>query len=224
MKMTAPAVAKKRIVATGLRKKSFSGRLTKQQTERDEGTYGLEIKKKSQTPLIIGIVAGVILVVVIIILLSGKETEKPAISKTTETEPKEPEKTPEVEKKAEETKMPEEKKPPKKTPKPKLEIDEALHSEILPLLKEMPKQSDEDQKKTKETIISKGKKKVIPILIKETGNEDEQVSRYASDILRQITKWSDAPNVNPMMGHSSRIDASKEWEDWWFKNKNSFPE
>ena len=53
----------------------------------EEGMNGLEIKKKSQTPLFIGIAVGaVVLIVVIIVLASGGEKEDAALKDAREKE------------------------------------------------------------------------------------------------------------------------------------------
>ncbi|MFH1230980.1 MAG: hypothetical protein V1709_05725, partial [Planctomycetota bacterium] len=136
--------------------------------------------------------------------------------------PKEVEKTPEPE-----PKKVEEKKPPKETkpPKSKLEIDETVKTEILPLVKDMRNQKDDEQKTTREKIIGKGKK-AIPVLIETIGGDDDQAARYAYEILLKMTKRNpdDTQKVNPMLSRDMRKDCQKDWEEWWLKNKDSIPE
>jgi len=191
-------------------------------------------RKKNSTPMIIGLVAGGFALIIALVYLfsSGGETpqgvvgENSAGSKTDKTMKSEEKKS---ENPISDTSAillaPEPaKKELKTTPKkPKLEIDEALKTEILPLLKALPTQSGEEFNKTKQTIISKGNK-AIPILIKEIINPDKQVARYASEILIAMTGWPEAPNVNPMVGSETLKDFEKDWEDWWNKEgKIKFP-
>jgi phage FluMu protein Com len=200
-----------------------------------ESSEDIEVKKNKKTWMIIGIAGGVVLLIIIIWAFSGgnksKEEEQKAIKQAEEAAAakehekssqttKEPEKTPEPE-----PKKVEQPKETRKPPKPKLEIDETLKAEISPLLKEMRKQNDEEQKSSREKIIGKGKK-AIPILIETIGGEDEWAAMYAYEILIKMTKRNrdDTQKVNQMLSRDMRKDCQKEWEEWWFKNKDSIPE
>jgi len=211
--------------------------ISRQETEESEG---IEPKKKSKTLLIIGIIGGVVLLMIVIWAMSSgdkskdkekkmiadaekaaaekaaaeKEKEKPP--QTNEVTPKEPEKIPEPEKK-----------PPKETkpPKGRLDIDEAVKTEVVPLVKDMRNQKDDEQKVTIEKITAKGKK-AIPVLIEVIGDDDDRAAMYAYEILIKMTKRNrdDTTKVNPMLSREMRKDCQKEWEEWWLKNKDNIPD
>ena len=204
----------------------------------EEDMNGMEVKKKSKTPLFIGIGIGVvILAVVLIILFSGGGKEEAALKDAKEKEnaeaeaSKEAAKKAEADKKAAEEKSAEEKPAPemrktapevKKSSKPKLQddIDEAIKAEIEPILKDIKNQRDIDP--SKEKIMAKGKK-AIPILIEAIGGDDGDAAKYAYEILLKMTKRNpdDTTKVNQMLNKEMRRDCQKDWEDWWFKNKES---
>ncbi|HLD36027.1 MAG TPA: hypothetical protein VJC37_04835, partial [Planctomycetota bacterium] len=214
----------------------------------EEGMNGLEIKKKSKTPLFIGIGIGVVILVFIIIALSsggGKSAEEEAMLKKVTEEAKEKEKAEAEEaekaaKKSEEEnkaaaekpapemrKEPPEAKKPAKASKPKIkdEIDAAIKTEIEPILKNLRNQRDDEQKPSKEKIMAHGKK-AMPILIEAIGGADDWAAMYAYEMLLKMTKRNpdDTQKVSQMIGKDARIDCQKDWEEWWFKNKESIPE
>lgn len=242
-----PTVVKPPVKGMGIRasglKKGLPARKTAEDSD-EEGLGGMEIKKKSKTPLFIGIGIGVVILVIIIIALSsggGASDEEAAMLKKIEAEAKEKEnaeaeaaKKAEAEKKAADEKAAEEKPAPeirktapeiKKSSKPKIkdDIDEAIKAEILPILKDMSKQRDTSPSET--SIMAKGKK-AIPILIEAVGGEDNDAARYAYEILLKLTKRNkdDTQQVNQMLSRDMRQDCQKDWEEWWFKNKESIPE
>jgi len=200
-----------------------------QQDAEDEAQDGMQPKKKNNTLIIIGgIAGGVIIIVLLIIAFSGNNEDRPngvvaggALNQTNINQEIEEEPEPVFEE-SPITKPPvvEIRKTVKKKKKDRLEIDEELKAEIMPILEALPKQGTEDFNTNKQLIKSKGKK-VIPILIRAIRHEDKQVARYSSDILKEMTRWSDAPNVNPMVGSDRLKDFSLDWEDWWIENKDS---
>lgn len=101
-------------------------------------------------------------------------------------------------------------------------VNEALKSEIDPWLEGMCRLDDSNLRATVDKIIARGNE-VIPILIMAVGSEDEWASRYASDILIEITKREDAPAVNPMIPYESRLIIMEQWQDWWRDNQDKFP-
>jgi hypothetical protein len=221
---------------SSLRKGSSVGKVVKNQGAGQTEDSGKKNKKK--TWIILGIIGGVVIIIVLIFALKScgnseekmlEEAMKKALAQENEkisqpkTEtPKEPEKKPEPEP----TKV-EEKKPPKevKPAKPKLEIDEEVKKEIVPLVKDMRNQRDDDQKVTIDKIMAK-KKKAIPVLIEIIGDEDDRAATYAYEILIKMTKRNrdDTQKVNPMLNRDMRKECQKEWEEWWFKNKDSIVE
>jgi len=239
-----PPVKGMGIRASGL-KKGLPGR-NPAGDSGDDGMSGLEVKKKSKMPIFIGIGIGVVILVVIIIALSsggGNSAEEEAKIKKIEQEAKEKEKAEaeEAEKaaqKAEEERKAAEEKPapemrteppeakkPAKSAKPKIkdDIDEAIKAEIEPILKDMRNQRDVDP--SKEKIIAKGKK-AMPILIEAIGGADDWAAMYAYEMLLKMTKRNpdDTQKVSQMIGKDARIDCQKDWEEWWFKNKDSIPD
>ncbi len=97
-------------------------------------------------------------------------------------------------------------------------VNETLKSEIDPWLKGMRRLNDEEIRDVINKIIAKGDE-VIPVLIMAVGSEDEWVARYASDILIEMTKREDAPAINPLVPHESRLIFMEEWQDWWRENQ-----
>lgn len=209
--------------------------IRRQETEESEG---VEPKKKSKTLLIIGIIGGVVLLIIVIWAMSSgdksKEKEAKMIADAEKAAAeKEKEKPPQPEKETpKETKEPEkipepEKKPPKETkpPKGKLEIDEAVQTEVLPLVKDMRNQKDDEQKVTVDKITAKGKK-AIPVLIEVIGGDDDRAAMYAYEILIKMTKRNrdDTTKVNPMLSRDMRKECQKEWEEWWLKSKDTIPD
>jgi len=97
-------------------------------------------------------------------------------------------------------------------------VNEALKSEIDPWLKGMRRLTDNEIREVTNKIIAKGDE-VIPVLIMAVGSEDEWVARYASDILIEMTKREDAPAINPMIPHESRLIFMEQWQDWWRENQ-----
>jgi hypothetical protein len=208
----------------------------------EEGMNGMEVKKKSKTLLFIGIGIGVVILVVIIIALSsGGEKEDAALNDANKKEnaesevAKEADKKTEIDKKIAEEKPVEEKPAPemrktapevkKKSSKPKIndDIDEAIKAEIDPILKDIKNQRDIDP--SKEKIMAKGKK-AIPILIEAIGGDDGDAAKYAYEILLKLTKRNkdETQQVNQMLSKDMRRDCQKDWEDWWFANKESIPD
>jgi len=234
-----PPVKGMGIKASGLRK----GLPTRKPAEDsdEEGINGLEVKKKSKMPLFIGIGIGVVILVVVVIALSsggGTGGEEAAMLKKVEAEAREKEKEKaeaEASKKSEEEKKSAEEKPApemrktapeaKKSSKPKIkdDIDEAVKTEIEPILKDMRNQRDIEP--SKEKIMAKGKK-AIPILIEAVGGDDEWAAMYAYEILIKLTKRNrdDTTKVTQMLNKDMRRDCQKDWEDWWFKTKDSIPD
>lgn len=210
---------------------------------------GIQVKKSNTKYYIIGIVAVVVIGIVIYLLTASggspsdededdtdnKKTEKTekkdkkAEDKKTDDKKTEEKKTGEgaEEKKPEEKKTEEPKEEPKKTEKKGgFEVDEAVRKEVWDILKEMPNQKDDDIKKGQETIKSKGSK-AIPALIAAIGNDDKsetgaRIAYYASISLKAMTKRDDAPNVNPMIGFSTRQDCYTDWKEWWEDNQDKF--
>ncbi|MDI6733332.1 MAG: hypothetical protein QME51_04630 [Planctomycetota bacterium] len=115
----------------------------------------------------------------------------------------------------------------KKLPKPKIDadIDPEVEKEIMPILQEMEKQKEAEQQPGIEKIKGFGKK-AIPVLIKAISDDNDQVGRYAYEILLKITgrNKDDTTVVTPMIGKEGRKDARKEWEKWWFENKDTIPD
>lgn len=226
--LTRPSVLKRGVTAS---------KFTRQQGT--EPSDDIDKKKKKKTWMIVGIAGGVVLLIIIIIVLSSggkseeekmieeankKATEKESdkFSQTDKETPKETGKIPEPE-----PKKVEEKKPPKETkpPKSKLEIDEAVKTEVVPLVKDMRNQRDEEQKTTIEKITAQ-KKKAIPVLIEILGGEDAWDATNAYEILIKMTKRNrdDTTKVNQMLSRDMRKECQKDWEEWWLKNKDSIPD
>lgn len=213
----------------------------------DESMDGFVIKKKSKAPLFIGITVGVvILVVAVIALSSGGDDEAAEFAKAdaariakeqTEAEEKAQREAEEKEAAERKTAAAEsgEEKPdlelikqppaPKKSAKPKFndEIDQAVKTEIEPILNDIKNQRDIDP--SVEKIMAHGKK-AIPVLIEAIGGEDTDAARYAYEILLKLTKRNkdDTTQVNQMLGRSMRQDCQKDWESWWYKHKDDIPE
>ncbi|MEW6026264.1 MAG: hypothetical protein AB1599_03090 [Planctomycetota bacterium] len=227
------------IKTSGL-KKGLPGRRPAEDFGEDD-LGELTVKKKSKAPLFIGIGIGVVILVVIIIALSsgggGIPDEEAAMLKKVEEEVMEKEKAEaEAAKKAEEDKKTAVEKPapeikkspppePKKPSKPKIkdDIDEAVKAEILPVLKDMRNQRDLEP--SREKIMAKGKK-AIPVLIEAVGGDDDWAAMFAYEILLKMTKRNrdDTTKVTQMLNKDMRRDCQKDWEDWWFKNKDSIPD
>lgn len=102
--------------------------------------------------------------------------------------------------------------------KREFKVNEMLKAEIEPWLKGMRRLTDEEIRDVANKIIAKGDE-VIPVLIMAVGSEDEWVARYASDVLIELTKREDAPAVNPMIPHESRLIIMEQWQDWWRENQ-----
>jgi hypothetical protein len=240
---TKPMVKSIGIKPSGLRK-GLPSRIVTIQAGVEEGMEGLVVKKKSKSPLFIGIMIGAVILVVVIIVLSGNgglseeeamlkkidaervEREKALAEeeakkieddkKTAEENPVEEKPTPEIRKIAPES---------KKAAKPKFkdEIDQRIKTEIEPVLNDIKNQRDIEP--SVERIMSYGKK-AIPILIEAVGGEDDDAARYAYEILLKLTKRKkdDTTQVNQMLGRSMRQECQKDWEVWWYKHKDGLLE
>jgi predicted RNA-binding Zn-ribbon protein involved in translation (DUF1610 family) len=242
------SISSKRLAAApgGLRKTGLGVKAVAPAAGAGDEMGGIQVKKSKTKYYIIGIVAVVVIGIVIYMLSSSGSTEeedyddednkktektekKDKKDKKTEDKKTEEKKTGEgaEEKKPEDKKTEEPKEEPKKTEKKGgFEVDETVRKEVWDILKEMDKQKDEAFDNSKKTIMDKGKK-AIPTLILAIGIDDDsdtgkQMARYASDILKKMTNWEDAPNVNPLIGKSMRKDICEEWKEWWKDNQDKF--
>jgi serine protease inhibitor ecotin len=63
-------------------------------------------------------------------------------------------------------------------------------------------------------------------LIEAIGGVDDWAAMYAYEMLLKMTKRNrdDTQKVSQMIGKDARQDCQKDWEEWWFKNKESIPD
>ncbi|MFH1227547.1 MAG: hypothetical protein V1701_06545 [Planctomycetota bacterium] len=210
--------------------------------EGDDGIGGIEVKKSNKMLFII-IGAVVVAIIVIIIVVTSGPSEEEINAKEMEAQkadqkkdkdsankfaqkPGEKPKASTDEEKTDETK-PDDKKPeePKKEAQPAKKVkfadfvDETVKKDVWEILKKMPRQSDDEIKQSTEAIKAKGDAAVpaliLAIGITEDTDDAKQVARYASDILKKITKWEDAPNINPMIGKIKMNEFCEDWKEWY---------
>ncbi|MFA5794496.1 MAG: hypothetical protein WC980_05445 [Candidatus Brocadiia bacterium] len=206
----------------------------------DNDMGGIQVKKSNKKLfIIIGAAVAVILIIIIIAMSGGpskeelaaqekeaqktekkdnKKEEKKVIRRTADDTDEGAEEKKTEEKKAEPVK--EEKKAPKKVKFADF-VDADVKKEIFEILQKMPNQKDDEFKQNSDAIKAKGEK-AIPVLILAIGitedtDDAKRIGSFASDILRKMAKWEDAPNVNPMIGKIQMNDFCEDWKEWYLE-------